>query len=50
MAIEKWGYPTTLVLDGVAGLLCIALLPLMAVKKRAAEAAPGGAIPDAVQP
>ena len=28
-AIERWGYPTTLYLDGVIGLVCIAILPLM---------------------
>ncbi|MCC6415181.1 MAG: MFS transporter [Opitutaceae bacterium] len=33
-AIERWGYPITLTIDGVAGLVCIALLPLL--KPRAA--------------
>ena len=28
-AIERWGYPTTLYLDGALGLICIAILPLM---------------------
>lgn len=28
-AIELWGYPTTLVLDGIAGLLCLACLPYL---------------------
>lgn len=28
-AIERWGYPLTLTIDGVAGLVCIALLPLL---------------------
>ena len=28
-AIERWGYPSTLYLDGALGLVCIAILPLM---------------------
>ena len=28
-AIELWGYPTTLVLDGLAGLVCLACLPFL---------------------
>ena len=28
-AIERWGYPTTLYLDGALGLVCIAVLPMM---------------------
>ncbi len=31
-AIEAWGYPATLLIDAVAGLVCLSLLPLM--KKR----------------
>ena len=30
-ALELWGYPVTLTIDSVAGLLCIGLLPLMTV-------------------
>lgn len=37
-AIELWGYPTTLVLDGLAGLVCLACLPFM-VKPAAADMA-----------
>lgn len=29
-AVEHWGYPITLTLDGVTGLVCLALLPFMA--------------------
>jgi PAT family beta-lactamase induction signal transducer AmpG len=28
-AVERWGYPTTLVIDSVIGLVCIGFLPLM---------------------
>jgi MFS transporter, PAT family, beta-lactamase induction signal transducer AmpG len=28
-AVERWGYPTTLVIDSVIGLACIGFLPLM---------------------
>jgi hypothetical protein len=59
-AIEKLGYPKTLLIDSLIGLVSLALLPLM--KKRpngdlAADVgtlpdapAPGGAVPDGVQP
>lgn len=50
ISIERWGYPITLLLDSGAGLICIALLPLMVIKKKAASTPPGEAIPDAVQP
>ncbi len=50
-AIEKWGYPLTLAVDGVAGLLCIAVLPWMVVRNKHAGPTPGAeAIPEAVQP
>lgn len=39
LAAESWGYPITLLLDGVAGLVCIALLPLMAPPRDLAEPA-----------
>lgn len=29
IAVEAWGYPKTMLLDGLLGLLCIALLPYM---------------------
>ena len=40
-AIEAWGYPATLMLDAVAGLLCISLLPLMRKPTRPAAHATG---------
>ncbi|MBN2475333.1 MAG: MFS transporter [Pirellulales bacterium] len=33
-AAKNWGYPLTLSLDAVLGLLCIALLPLMSMRPR----------------
>jgi hypothetical protein len=30
IAIERWGYPATLTIDGLVGLISLALLPLMA--------------------
>lgn len=27
LAIEAWGYPTTLLIDGIAGVVCLAVLP-----------------------
>jgi PAT family beta-lactamase induction signal transducer AmpG len=29
IAIETWGYPRTLLIDGITGLLCLAVLPLL---------------------
>jgi PAT family beta-lactamase induction signal transducer AmpG len=29
LAIERWGYPATLVLDAIGGLLCLAVLPFV---------------------
>lgn len=36
IAIEAWGYPRTMLVDALFGLLCIALLPLMSRKGLAA--------------
>jgi len=33
LALERWGYPTTLTIDGVTGLLSIALLPFLAMTR-----------------
>jgi PAT family beta-lactamase induction signal transducer AmpG len=46
LAVERWGYPVTLTIDAVAGLLPLALLPWMTVPKRQAELSPGQAIPE----
>ncbi|HYM81982.1 MAG TPA: MFS transporter, partial [Candidatus Limnocylindria bacterium] len=50
LAVERWGYPTTLALDGAAGLLGIALLPLMGAARSRARGRPGEAIPEAISP
>jgi PAT family beta-lactamase induction signal transducer AmpG len=51
IAIERWGYPTTLVIDSVVGLFSLVLLPWMVgVRQPARERPPGEAIPEAVQP
>jgi MFS transporter, PAT family, beta-lactamase induction signal transducer AmpG len=45
-SIEHFGYPTTLVLDVIVGMLCLTLLPWMATARlRNADAAPEGAAP-----
>ena len=53
-AVERWGYPKTLATDAALGLVSVALLPLMSGAKRArdaaASAAPGAAIPEAIEP
>jgi PAT family beta-lactamase induction signal transducer AmpG len=51
-AIEKIGYPATLTLDSIAGLLCIALLPMMVPigKTKKAEIPGAAAVPEAVNP
>jgi PAT family beta-lactamase induction signal transducer AmpG len=48
-AVERWGYPVTLGIDAIAGLLCLALLPLMALRRAPAPNV-GAAIPEAIQP
>jgi hypothetical protein len=32
LALERWGYPATLTIDGAVGLISLSLLPLMASK------------------
>jgi PAT family beta-lactamase induction signal transducer AmpG len=49
-AVERWGYPVTLALDAAAGLLCIALFPLMAIKREGTKSVPGAAVPEAINP
>ena len=48
-AVERWGYPVTLLVDSLAGLACIALFPLMAPAARG-RPAPGAAVPEAIGP
>jgi PAT family beta-lactamase induction signal transducer AmpG len=50
LAAEAWGYPTTLLADAVAGLFCIALLPLMTPVRTGHAELPAEAIPEGVQP
>ena len=33
-AIERFGYPVTLVIDALAGLVCLALLPWIVPRRR----------------
>jgi PAT family beta-lactamase induction signal transducer AmpG len=33
-SLQSWGYPTTLAIDAIFGLLCILLLPLMGRRRR----------------
>jgi len=47
IAVERWGYPITLLIDGVFGLAGLALLPWMATPKTKAETVPGETIPEA---
>ena len=49
-AIERFGYPKTLLIDAVFGLVCIAVLPLMkqATKPRVTPA--GEPVPEPVEP
>jgi PAT family beta-lactamase induction signal transducer AmpG len=49
-AVERWGYPITLAADSAAGLLCIALFPLMKPVAAAKQAPPVGAmVPEAIE-
>jgi predicted MFS family arabinose efflux permease len=48
-AAEHWGYPVTLAVDAVFGLVCLTLLPLMA-PTRARAPDPGAAVPEAISP
>jgi len=51
LAVVRWGYPRTLVIDSLVGLVCLGLLPLMAPQKeRAATPAPGLAVPEVIEP
>src|SRR5262249_3822474 len=49
-AVERWGYPRTLVVDALAGLAGLALLPLRKPGKRPVAHVPGAATPEGVQP
>src|SRR5262245_4820594 len=45
-AMVRWGYPTTLVVDAVFGLVCLGILPFMGPIRRAEAAPPGAAVPE----
>ena len=49
-AVERWGYPVTLAVDSVAGLVCIALLPLMAPAAKRQAPPVGAMVPEAIEP
>ena len=46
IAVERWGYPITLAIDGVLGVLGLVMLPWMA-KRRHEPELPGMSIPEA---
>jgi len=49
-AVERWGYPRTLVADSAFGLLCIALLPLMSPAAKRGTPPVGAMVPEAIEP
>ena len=49
-AASRWGYPATLLIDGVFGLACLLVLPFMGPLRRAEPTAPGAAVPERVGP
>jgi len=49
-AIERWGYPTTLGLDAVFGLVCLLCLPFMGRLREHGKEPVGAAVPEAIQP
>ena len=48
--VERWGYPRTLVVDCLFGLVGLALLPYMAPTRKPAEIPPGAEVPEAISP
>ncbi|HET9952483.1 MAG TPA: MFS transporter [Candidatus Eisenbacteria bacterium] len=49
-AMQRWGYPMTLVVDAAFGLLSLGLLPFMGAIRRAEPPPPGAAIPELTEP
>jgi PAT family beta-lactamase induction signal transducer AmpG len=48
--VERWGYPRTLTVDCLFGLVGLGLLPLMGPPRKRAEIPVGAAIPEAIEP
>jgi MFS family permease len=48
--VERWGYPRTLVVDCVFGLVGLALLPFMKPVAKPVEIPPGAEVPEAISP
>jgi MFS family permease len=48
--VERWGYPRTLVVDCLFGLVGLALLPLMGATRKGAAIPVGAAVPEAIEP
>lgn len=55
-AVERWGYPRTLLADALLGLICLATLPWMTpvragrTREPVPAPAPGAGIPEAIEP
>jgi MFS family permease len=50
-AIERWGYPLTLMADAAIGMVCLLCLPAMRPAKGPRPAIPpGAAVPEAIEP
>jgi nitrate/nitrite transporter NarK len=49
-AVERWGYPRTLLVDSLFGLVGIVLLPFMGPVRESEPAPIGAAVPEAIEP
>jgi PAT family beta-lactamase induction signal transducer AmpG len=50
LALERWGYPITLALDGVLGLFCLVLLPFITPRRVTERTLGPEALPESVNP
>ena len=52
LALERWGYPITLLIDGAIGLISLTLLPLVAPRRQVAASTSLGpsAVPESLNP
>ena len=48
--VERWGYPRTLTLDCLVGLVGLTLLPFMAPSRKRTPIPAGAAVPEAIEP